>query len=153
VLQVRAGCVTGNRPPAAASTLTRVPIEYTGALDGVKAEHLQGFFEGWPSPPSHERHLEILQRSYRVVLARETGSPHVVGFANALSDGQLSAFIPLLEVLPDHRGQGIGTELVRRLLDELGDVYSIDLVCDEELRPFYARFGMQPLPAMALRRR
>lgn len=129
-----------------------MPVEYTTDLAGLEASHLQGFFEGWPSPPSPERHVEVLRGSYRVVLARELGSQQVVGFANALSDGVLSAFIPLLEVLPAYRGRGIGTELVRRLLAELDDVYSIDLVCDEELRPFYARFGMQPLPAMALRR-
>jgi GNAT superfamily N-acetyltransferase len=153
VLQVRAECVSSDRPPASASTLTRVPIEYTTSLEGVEPEHLQGFFEGWPSPPSPEGHLAVLKESYRVALAREAGSPQVIGFANALSDGHLSAFIPLLEVLPRHRGQGIGTELVRRLLAELDGLYSIDVVCDEELRPFYARFGMQPLPAMALRRR
>ena len=129
-----------------------MPIEYTTSLDGVQPEHLDGFFEGWPNPPSEAGHVEILRGSYRVVLAREIGSPQVIGFANALSDGHLSAFIPLLEVLPRHRGQGIGTELVRRLLSELEGLYSIDLVCDDELRPFYARFGMQPLPAMALRR-
>ena len=52
-----------------------------------------------------------------------------------------------------HRGRGIGTELVRRLLAELDGLYSVDLVCDAKLRPFYERFGMQPLLAMALRRR
>jgi ribosomal protein S18 acetylase RimI-like enzyme len=128
-------------------------IAYTTSLDGVTPDHLHGFFEGWPSPPSPDEHLEILRGSYRVVVVRETGSPQVVGFVNALSDGVLSAFVPLLEVLPSHRGRGIGTELVRRLLGELEGLYSIDLVCDEELQPFYARFGMQPLPAMALRRR
>jgi GNAT superfamily N-acetyltransferase len=130
-----------------------VPIEYTTSLEGVAPDHLEGFFEGWPKPPSAERHLELLRGSHRVVLARDGGSPRIVGFATALSDGVLSAFIPLLEVLPSHRGRGIGTELVGRLLAELDDLYSVDVVCDEELRPFYARFGMQPLPAMALRRR
>lgn len=128
-------------------------IEYTTSLDGLAPEHLHGFFEGWPSPPSPDRHLTILRGSHRVVLAREAGDPHVVGFVNAISDGHLSAFIPLLEVLPAHRGQGIGAELVRRLLGELDGLYSIDLVCDEELRPFYERFEMQPLLGMALRRR
>lgn len=128
-------------------------IEYTTSLDGLAPEHLHGFFEGWPSPPSPDRHLTVLRGSHCVVLAREGGDPHVVGFVNAISDGHLSAFIPLLEVLPTHRGQGIGTELVRRLLGELDGLYSIDLVCDEELRPFYERFEMQPLLGMALRRR
>ena len=108
-----------------------MPIEYTTSLDGVEPAHLDGFFEGWPSPPSPARHVEILEGSYRVVLAREAGSPQVIGFANAVSDGHLSGFIPLLEVLPGHRGEGIGTELVRRLLAELDDLYSVDLVCDE----------------------
>ena len=140
-------------PPAAASTLTRVPIEYTGSLDGVEAEHLQGFFDRWPSPPAPDRHLELLRGSYRIVLARETGSPQIVGFANAISDGVLYAFIPLLEVLQSHRGRGIGSELVRRLLEELKHFYAVDLMCDPELQPFYDRFGMHRATGMIIRRR
>jgi GNAT superfamily N-acetyltransferase len=153
VWQVRAECVTGDRPPAAASTLTRVPIEYTASLDGVEPARLQGFFEGWPSPPSPERHLDLLRGSYRICLAREPGSRQIVGFANAISDGVLYAFIPLLEVLPSHRGRGIGSELIRRLLDELDDFYAVDLMCDPELQPFYERFGMQRAAGMIIRRR
>jgi predicted N-acetyltransferase YhbS len=129
-----------------------VSVAYTTSLDGVAPEHLHGFFEGWPSPPTPERHLEILRRSYCVVLARDAGSPAVVGFVSALSDGVLAAFLPLLEVLPSHRGRGIGSELVRRILDDLGSLYSVDVVCDHELGPFYEHFGMQPLLGMALRR-
>ncbi len=129
-----------------------MPIEYTNSLDGVAPEHMQGFFEGWPSPPSPQRHLEILQGSYRIVLAREADSPKIIGFANAISDGTLTAFIPLLEVLPTHRGQGIGSELVHRLLDELKDFYAVDVLCDPELVPFYERFGMRQGIGMAIRR-
>ena len=60
---------------------------------------------------------------------------------------------PLLEVLPERRGEGIGTELVRRLLAELEDLYMVDLMCDPELEPFYRRFEMVPLSGMGLRRR
>ena len=127
-------------------------IEYTTELADVKAEHLQGFFEGWPSPPTPERQLDILHASYRVVIAREAEAPRVVGFVNALSDGVLSALIPLLEVLPSHRERGIGSELMRRMIGELSDLYAVDVVCDPELRPFYERFGMEPLLAMSLRR-
>ncbi len=130
-----------------------MPIEYTSSLDGVSPEHLNGFFEGWPSPPSPERHLEILEGSYRVVLAREAGSPRVVGFVNAISDGVLYSFVPLLEVLPTHRGRGIGSELVRRLFAELDEFYAVDLMCDPELQPFYDRFGMHRATGMMIRRR
>ena len=140
------------RSPAPATTLIRVPIEYTTSLEGVAAEHLAGFFESWPKPPSPERHLEILRGSYRVVLAREQGRPRIVGFATAISDGVLTAFVPLLEVLPPHRGHGIGTALVRRLFAELEPFYAVDLMCDPELQPFYERLGMQRSTGMAIRR-
>jgi ribosomal protein S18 acetylase RimI-like enzyme len=130
-----------------------VEIEYTASLDGVVPEHLTDFFERWPSPPAPERHLEILRGSYRICIAREAGSPRVVGFVNAISDGVLYAFIPLLEVLPAYRGRGIGTELVERLLAELDDFYAVDLMCDPELQPFYERFGMERATGMIIRRR
>ena len=128
-------------------------IEYTTSLDGVTPAHLSGFFEGWPSPPTPERHLEILRGSYCIVLAREAGSAQVVGFVNAISDGVLYAFVPLLEVVPTHQGRGIGSELIRRLLDQLGDFYAVDLMCDPELQPFYERLGMHRAVGMVIRRR
>ena len=118
-------------------------IEYAEALDGVEPRHLQGFFVGWPSPPSPERHLEILRGSAAVVLARDGET--VVGFVNAISDGVLSAYIPLLEVLPAHQGRGIGSELVRRLVARLESLYMVDLCCDAELEPFYLRLGFRTL--------
>lgn len=126
---------------------------YSTSADGVRPADLQGFFVGWPTAPSPERHLEILRGSDYVVLAREADGGRVVGFATAISDGVLSAFIPLLEVLPECRGRGIGTELVRLLLAELDDFYMVDLVCDPELETFYRRFEMELLSGMGLRRR
>lgn len=112
---------------------------------------LEGFFVGWPVRPSPERHLEILRGSDHVVLARD--GERVIGFVTAISDGVLSAFIALLEVLPEHQGKGVGTELVRRMLAELEDFYMVDLVCDPELEPFYRRFEMMLLFSMGIRRR
>ena len=126
---------------------------YSTEISGVTADHLDGFFADWPAKPSQEQHLEILRGSDYVVLARDGDGGRVVGFATAIGDGVLSAFIPLLEVLPEHQGRGIGTELVRRLLAQLEDFYMVDLVCDPELEPFYERFEMIRLSGMGLRRR
>ncbi|MCW2923983.1 MAG: acetyltransferase [Thermoleophilia bacterium] len=127
-------------------------IEYTDRLDGVSAEHLAGgFFEGWPDPPTPDRHLDLLRGSHRVVLAREAGTGTVVGFVNATGDGVLTAYIPLLEVLPAWRGRGIATELVRRMLDGLR-VYMVDLACDDDLVQFYERLGLHRTNAMIQRR-
>jgi ribosomal protein S18 acetylase RimI-like enzyme len=121
-------------------------VRYTTDLAGIEARHLEGFFEGWSSPPDPERHLA----AYRVVLARD--GDRVVGFVNAIGDGVLSAFIPLLEVLPGYRGRGIGSELMRRMLTELEDLRAVDLCCDAELEGYYRQFGMEPILGMAIRR-
>jgi ribosomal protein S18 acetylase RimI-like enzyme len=116
-------------------------IEYAEDAAGIEPGHLHGFFVGWPKPPSAERHLEILRGSSHVVLALD--GARVVGFITAISDGVISAYIPLLEVLPEYQGRGIGAELVRRLLARVGDLYMVDLCCDEDVVAFYERLGLQ----------
>lgn len=124
-------------------------VTYTDKLDGIRPEHLAGFFEGWPEPPSPETHLRILKGSSEVVVAKD--GDQVIGFVTALTDGVLCASIPLLEVLPGYRQKGIGKELVRLLLLKLNDYYMVDLTCDAALRPFYLSMGMTALTAMVKR--
>jgi GNAT superfamily N-acetyltransferase len=125
-------------------------ISYTTSLTGVTAEELRGgFFVGWPNPPTPETHLRILRGSSHVVLAWD--KDRVVGYINALSDGVLAAFVPGLEVLPAYQGQGIGSELVRRMLEELAPIYGVDLICDEHMVPFYERLGLIPVRGMVQR--
>ena len=127
-------------------------IIYIDELHDVSPVQLTGpFFVGWPNPPAPDAHLRILHGSSEVVLAVGEDTGQVVGFINALSDGVMSAFIPLLEVTPEYQGQGIGTELVRRMLDKLNHLYAIDLMADESVHPFYERFGMMRLSGLALR--
>ncbi len=126
-------------------------VTYTESVDGVREEALEGFFVGWPNPPSLRTHLKILKSSAFVVIARDEHSGDVVGFINAISDGVLTAYIPLLEVLPAYQGQGIGSELLRRLLSRLSHLYMVDLMCDKGLQPFYERAGMAPATGMMVR--
>ena len=126
-------------------------IEYRDTAEGIASEMLGGFFEGWVRPPSPQHHLNILWNSSFVVLAVDPQANTVVGFITALTDHVQSAFIPLLEVLPEYRGQGVGSELVRRMLARLEDLPAIDLMCNPELQGFYQRFGMQPSVGMIIR--
>jgi len=129
-------------------------IRYTTSLDGIGAAELAGgFWVGWPTPPTAEEHLALLEGSEAVVLAVDDATGQVVGFVTAVGDGVLSAYLPLLEVLPAWQGQGIGSELVRRVLAELGPRYMVDLVCDEDVVPFYERLGFTPYRAMVRRDR
>ena len=126
-------------------------IEYTTSPEDITPEMLSGFFVGWPDPPSPETHLRILRNSCFIVLAIDRQASRIVGFINAVSDGILSAYIPLLEVLPSHQGQGIGSELAKRMLDQCAGLYMVDTTCDEQLRPFYTRCGMQTSTGMMIR--
>ncbi len=129
-------------------------IVYADTAEDLTPQQLTGFFVGWPHPPAPDTFLRLLDQSAEVVLAPDDATGQVVGFITAISDGVLSAYIPLLEVLPTYQGQGIGSELVRRMLAQLAQLaqlYMVDLLCDPELQPFYQRLGMRPATGMLLR--
>lgn len=126
-------------------------VTYDEGLDGLSETMSSGFFVCWPHAATPAQHLDILRGSSHVVTATSQGE--VVGFINALSDGVMAAFIPLLEVRTDHQGLGIGSELVRRIFGLLAPLYFVDIVCDPEVAPFYERLGMQRLTGMAWRNR
>ncbi len=129
-------------------------IVYREAAAGLRPEQLAGgFFAGWPHHPDPAAHLRLLQASWKVWLALDAQSPGppVVGFITAVGDEVLSAYIPLLEVLPPYRGQGIGRELVARMLATLEGLYMVDLSCDADRVGFYERLGFQRGVAMLRR--
>jgi ribosomal protein S18 acetylase RimI-like enzyme len=126
-------------------------IVYTDSTDKPRPDQLRGFFAGWPDPPSPQTHLDLLRASDHAILAIDDTTGHVVGFITAITDRLMFAYIPLLEVLPGHRGQGIGHELTRRMIEKLKGLYSIDLICDPELKPFYEKLGMKACVGMTLK--
>ena len=95
--------------------------------------------------------FRILKGSHAFEIAVDSEGDKVVGFINAILDGVLSAYIPLLEVLPGHQGRGIGKELTARMLGRLEGLYMVDVVCDRKLEAFYAQAGFAPLFAMVRR--
>jgi ribosomal protein S18 acetylase RimI-like enzyme len=127
-------------------------IVYTSDVTSIAAEQLTGFFVGWPNPPSSETLLRLLQASALKVLAINQPKNQVVGYITALTDGVLFGYISSLEVLPIHQKRGIGQHLVQRILEDMSDLYAIDLVCDPEVQLFYERFGLKHCSAMIARR-
>ena len=126
-------------------------VSYAHSVEAVIPNELQGFFVGWTDPPSPETQLTILHQSSHVVLAR-IDEGRVVGFITAITDGVLNAHITLLEVLPEFRRQGIGAELMRKMLAQLSGFYAVDLICDPASRSFYQRFGFREATGMMIRR-
>ncbi len=126
-------------------------IAYRYTLEGISPDQLEGFFVGWPKAPSREALSRLLENSDAIVIAVDEHADRVVGFITAHTDQVLSAYIPLLEVLPNYQGRGIGRQLVRRMLERLKDFYMVDLLCDEGLQPFYEALGMKKATGMMVR--
>lgn len=124
---------------------------YKSSLEGISENMLNGFFVGWPNPPEPNTHLKLLENSSHIVLAIDDKTEQVVGFITAISDGVLSAYIPLLEVLPNYQKRGIGKQLVSHMLKQLEDIYMIDLMCDKDLQPYYEKLGMTRSTGMIVR--
>lgn len=126
-------------------------IRYTNSLNSITEKNLTGFFNGWPNPSTAEKHIKMLQNSSYFWIAVDDSTGNAVGFINAISDKTLCAYIPLLEVLPEYQGRGIGSELVKHMLETLKDYYMIDILCDEDLTDFYKRFNMFKSSGMMIR--
>lgn len=127
-------------------------MKYVQTLEGIRPDMLKGgFFVHWPNPPTPETHFKLLQKSDWIVLALDPEVGQVVGFINAISDHVLTAYIPLLEVLPEYQNQGIGKKLVKLMLEQLKHLYMIDLLCDKHLQGFYEKLGMQKAHGMIIR--
>ncbi len=102
------------------------------------------------SPPSFLGYLRILlDPNIVVIVAEEDGK--VVGKGNLVVHRALArggARVGRVEevvVKKEYRGRGIGTEIVRALLEEARRrrVYKVELACEEELEGFYGRLGFK----------
>ena len=69
---------------------------------------------------------------------------HLIGYAQLISNQVTDAYIQDVMVHPDYQRQGIGTQLMEKLLSRLEEdgIYMVSVIYGEEtLRHFYERFG------------
>lgn len=116
-------------------------IHYTTDIEDLRGARLDGFFRDWPNPPGPDVLRRALENAHCFCAALSAERTQLIGFAYAISDGIFYSYIPLVEVLPQYRQQGIGAELITRLLGQLTGHYAVDLCCDRTLEPFYERLG------------
>jgi GNAT superfamily N-acetyltransferase len=64
-----------------------------------------------------------------------------VGFSRAFSDGVALAYLADVYVLPDHRGRGLGVELVREMVEQ-GPLAGVKwMLHTRDAHDLYRRFG------------
>lgn len=68
----------------------------------------------------------------------------LIATGRVISDGVITGLICGVGVHPDYQGQGIGREIVMRLVEKLqvNGIYP-QLMCEETLIPFYEKIGFE----------
>ena len=71
----------------------------------------------------------------------------LIGYIDSVSNGVTDAYIQDLMVHPKYQRRGIGTDLMRKMIECLKEnhIFMISVIYDESLRSFYARFGFHPM--------
>ncbi len=70
-------------------------------------------------------------------------SDQLVGIIRAVGDGQTIVFVQDIIVLPEYQRKGIGTKLLKTLMEKYHDVYQMELLTDntEKTKAFYRSVG------------
>lgn len=104
--------------------------------------------EGWWSKTadSPEQVKGIIAGSHLFMVARK--GDVIVGMGRALSDRSSDAYIQDVTVKKEFRGNGIGSEIIRRLTRQLraDGIEWIGLIAERGSHGFYARLGFKEMP-------
>jgi len=107
------------------------------------------YAEGWmqPAPDNAELVTRIISGSHCFVIA-VMNKGEIVGMGRGISDGVSDAYIQDVTVKKTYRGQGIGSEIIRKLLERLraDGLTWIGLIAERNSQAFYSRLGFEKMP-------
>lgn len=95
---------------------------------------------GWDRPATEEDLAEVLAAGPAV---GAWDGDRLAGFARALSDGHLAAYVEDVMVHEAYRRRGVGEEIVALLLEEIGAVAKVNLFCEPPVAWFYEANGFR----------
>ncbi len=93
---------------------------------------------------------ELIDGAARVVGLYHDGEQ--VGFARTLSDGHTQSYLADVYVLDEHRGRGLGVELVRFSVDDGPFAHTKWLLHTKDAHDLYRKFGFDEPDERALER-
>ncbi len=94
---------------------------------------------GWSAARKPAQLMRALNKSHSVVTAWADGA--LIGLGNAISDQGLVVYYSHLLVAPDYQNQGIGREIMGRLMHRYRGFHQHILVADAKAASFYQRCG------------
>jgi GNAT superfamily N-acetyltransferase len=104
----------------------------------------------WARGRAREVQDELIDGAARVVGLYHAGEQ--VGFTRTLSDGHAQSYLADVYVLEEHRGRGLGVELVRFSVDEGPVAHTKWFLHTEDAHDLYRRFGFAEPGPSALER-
>ena len=93
----------------------------------------------WAAGRSRETVERLVGEAARVVGAYRDGEQ--VGFARSVSDGVSVAYLADVYVLPEHRGHGLGREIVREMVERGPHAQVRWLLHTRDAHSLYEQFG------------
>jgi GNAT superfamily N-acetyltransferase len=120
--------------------VTDMPIEIKKTKD-IELQQILDLYRsnGWSSGNKPEQLYNALMNSDALISAWD--SNRLVGIANAISDGHLVVYYPHMLILPEYQGQGIGTRIMKVLLDKYKNFHQQMLTADGRSIEFYRKCG------------
>ncbi|WP_342515007.1 GNAT family N-acetyltransferase [Sporosarcina sp. FSL K6-1522] len=118
-------------------------IQYSFELEYITKEALEHLFLSleWESGNFPDQLYEAIINSHSVVTAWD--GDQLVGLANALSDGVMTAYFHYVLTNPVYQGQGIGKVMMEMMLDKYQDYYTKVLISYPKAIDFYKRLGFE----------
>jgi GNAT superfamily N-acetyltransferase len=115
-------------------------IEYRDTREFSRAK-LVALYEAnhWSSAEKPDQLRKALLNSHAVVSA--WAGEVLIGLGNAISDGHLVVYYPHLLVHPDYQGRGVGTEIMKRLMEKYQGFHQHVLMADGRAIEFYRKCG------------
>lgn len=71
----------------------------------------------------------------------------IIGMGRSISDGVSDAYLQDVVVTPSHRGQGIATQIIKRIVDRLqtDGIGWIGLIAERNTQNLYKSIGFEPM--------
>jgi N-acetylglutamate synthase-like GNAT family acetyltransferase len=86
--------------------------------------------------------LKAMERSWLVIYAY--ADKELIGTGRVISDGITNAYLCGLGVIQEHRKQGIGTEITKKLVRQcVNNNLHVQFFCEEQLTHFYSKLGFE----------
>ena len=102
---------------------------------------------GWWSDSIDDAGLVAKIVSGSFLFAIAVFEAQVIGMGRVISDGASDAYIQDVTVAPAHQSRGIGSRLVRMLVERLKSlgIGWIGLIAEQNSHPFYTRLGFKAM--------